>query len=60
VGEQPVLDFVPLGGTGREVAHGDLQAGFHGQGGQGGLPRAGAVAVGPARIRVISSRCAAG
>jgi hypothetical protein len=46
-----VPDFVPLGGAGREVAHGDLQPCFHGQGGQLGLPRAGTVAVGTARVR---------
>ena len=52
VGEQPVLDLVPLRrGPGREMADGDLQPGFHGQRCQLGLPRPGAVAVGAARIR---------
>src|SRR4051812_12535442 len=50
VGEQPVLDFVPFRGAGREVADGDLQAGFQGQGGEFGLPGAGTVTVGAAGV----------
>src|SRR6266496_5510943 len=51
VGEQPVLDLVPLGGSGREVADGDRQPGLQRERGELGLPRAGAVAVGPAGVR---------
>src|SRR6266704_6846025 len=39
VGEQPVLDLVPLGGAGREVADGDLQPGLGGQRRKLGLPQ---------------------
>ena len=45
-----MLDFVPLGGAGREVADGDLQAGPGGQRGQLGLPQPGAVPVGAAAV----------
>jgi hypothetical protein len=48
VGEQPVLDLVPLRRPWREVVDTDLQPGLHGQ---LSLPRAGAVAVGTARVR---------
>jgi hypothetical protein len=51
VGEQPVLDLVPLGGAGREVADRDLQPGLGGERGQFGLPGTGAVPVGPAGVR---------
>ena len=50
VGEQPVLDFVPLGCARRQVADGDLQASFCGKGGQLGLPQPGPVPVGPAAV----------
>ena len=50
VGEQPVLDFVPLRGARREVARGDLQAGLKGESGQLGLPGARAAAVRAARV----------
>ena len=50
LGEQAVLDFVPLGGAGREVQHGDRQARLRGERGQFRLPRPGAVAVGAARV----------
>src|SRR6266704_3328267 len=50
LGEQPVLDLVPLGGAGRVVAAGDLQPGLGGQSGQFHLPGAGAGGVGPAGV----------
>ena len=51
VGEQPVLDRVPLRGTGRKMTHRDIQARLPRQRGQLRLPRAGAVPVRAARIR---------
>src|SRR5215218_9394176 len=51
VGEQPVLDLVPLGGAWREVADRDRQPCLGCQGGQFALPDAVAVAVGAARVR---------
>ena len=50
VAEQPVLDLVPLGGAGREVAHRDLQAGLGGQRGQLVFPQPAPVAVGAAGV----------
>src|SRR4029450_7775682 len=50
VAEQPVLDLVPLGGAGREVAHRHLKAGLGRKPGQLSLPGADPIAVGPARI----------
>ena len=50
VGEQPVLDLVPLAGAGREVADGDRQPGLGGERGQLDLPQPGAVAVGAAAV----------
>src|SRR5215831_19252319 len=47
LGEQPVLDLVPLGGAGREVQHGDLQPGSGRQRGEPGLPGPVLPAVGP-------------
>src|SRR6266536_2794399 len=48
--EQPVFDFVPFAGSGRQVAHGDLQSGRSGELGQLDLPQPGAVAVGAATV----------
>ena len=45
VAEQPVFDFVPLAGAGREVADADLKAGLVGELLQLELPQARAVAV---------------
>ena len=45
-----MLDLVPLGGAGREVADGDLQSGLPREIGDPGLPRPGAVAVGAAGV----------
>src|SRR5258708_14112122 len=50
LGEQPVLDFVPLGGAGREMAAGDLQPGLLREPGQPGLPGPVAPAVVPASV----------
>ena len=50
VGEQPVLDLVPFGGAGREVARGDLQAGLQGQRRELMFPGPGAAAVGAAGV----------
>src|SRR6266480_8079816 len=50
LGEQPVLDLVPLGGAGREMAAGDLQPGLLRQGGDTGLPGPVPPAVGPAGV----------
>ena len=38
-GEQPVFYFVPFAGSRWQVQHGDVQAGFCGEGGQFGLPQ---------------------
>ena len=51
VGEQPVLDPVPFRCPRREVAHRDREPRLQREGGELGLPRAGAVAVGAARVR---------
>src|ERR1700694_1967241 len=50
VGEQPVLDLVPLAGPRWQVAHGDMQAGGGGQRGEFGLPLPGAVPVGTTTV----------
>ena len=50
VAEQPVLDFVPFAGAGRQVADVDGEAGLGGESGQFGLPLSGAVAVGAAAV----------
>jgi pimeloyl-ACP methyl ester carboxylesterase len=50
VGEQPVLDLVPLRGAWREVTHRDVQARLGGQFSQLGLPQPVAVAVRASRI----------
>lgn len=50
VGEEPVLDLVPLRRARRQVADRDDQPGFRGQTGEVEFPGPGAVAVGPARI----------
>ena len=45
-----MFDLVPFAGSGWEVADGDLQSGLGGQGGEFGLPQAGAVSVGAAAV----------
>ncbi|RPK84534.1 hypothetical protein EES46_24045 [Streptomyces sp. ADI98-10] len=50
VGEEPVLDLVPLRRARRQVADRDDQPGFRGQAGEVEFPGPGAIAVGPARI----------
>ena len=50
VGEQSMLDLVPLAGARRQVAHGDGQAGGGGELGQFGLPLPGAVPVGASAV----------
>ena len=50
VGEQPVLDLVPLARPGREVADRDGQPGLGGEVRELGLPHPVAVAVGPAGV----------
>lgn len=50
VGEQPVLDPVPLRRAGRQVADGDGQTSLSGEPGEFGLPGAGAIPVGAAGI----------
>src|SRR6266581_6221765 len=50
LGEQPVLDLVPLGGAGREVAAGDLQARLGRELREPGLPGPVAPAVVPAGV----------
>gem|GEM_PF-4506433 len=50
-GKQAVFNLIPLAGSGRQVAHCDLQSGFVCQTLQLQLPEAQPVAVAPARIR---------
>jgi hypothetical protein len=50
LGEEPVLDLVPLRSARRQVAHGDLQAGLERELGQAHLPQPVAVCVAPAGV----------
>jgi hypothetical protein len=51
VAEQPVLDLVPLGGAGREVAHRHRKARLGREPRQLGLPQPDPIPVGPTRVR---------
>ena len=58
--EEPMLDLVPLAGSGRQMADGDLQIEFVGPGLKLGLPQPHARAVAAAPSAVITSRLAPG